>query len=87
MAASSFRRIQVLTALKELFEIPEGEYCFVKREEPVDELEGLDIKSFYEAGALDTGDLLLVLEKAMDPHNQQVVVTTAQYDKKPKKTR
>lgn len=82
----SFRRIQVLTALKELFEIPEGEYRFVKREEPVDELQGLDIKSFYEAGALDTGDLLLVLEKAMDPHNEEVVVTTAEYDKKPKKT-
>ena len=82
----TFRRIQVLTALKELFEIPEGEYRFVKREEPVDELQGLDIKSFYEAGALDTGDLLLVLEKAMDPNNEEVGITTAEYDKKPKKT-
>ncbi len=81
----TFRRIQVLTALKELLEIPEGEYRFVKREEPVDELQGLDIQSFYAAGALDTGDLLLVLEKAMDPDSEEVAVTTVEYDNKPKK--
>ena len=62
----TFRRVQVLTALRELFDLGEGDYRFVKKAEPVVELEGLDIKSFYAAGALDTGDLLLVLEKAMD---------------------
>ena len=62
----SIRRIQILSALRELFDITEGDYRFVKRSEPVTELEGLDIKSFYAAGALDTGDLLLVLQKAMD---------------------
>lgn len=62
----TFRRIQVLTALRELFDVAEGDYRFVKKNEPVTELEGLDIKSFYASGALDTGDLLLVLEKAMD---------------------
>jgi uncharacterized protein (TIGR02266 family) len=65
-ARLTYRRIQVLTALRELFDLVEGDYRFVHREEPVGELEGLDIKSFYAAGALDTGDLLLALEKAMD---------------------
>jgi hypothetical protein len=62
----SLRRIQILTALRELFDLVEGDYRFVKRDQPVPELEGLDISSFYRAGALDTGDLLLVLENAMD---------------------
>jgi hypothetical protein len=62
----TFRRVQILTALRELFEISEGDYRFVKKAEPTSELEGLDIKSFYASGAFDTGDLLLVLEKAMD---------------------
>ena len=62
----TFRRIQILAALRELFDLAEGDYRFVKRNEPVTELEGLSIKSFYASGALDTGDLLLVLEKAMD---------------------
>ncbi len=62
----TFRRVQILSALRELFDVAEGDYRFVKRREPVTELEGLNIKSFYAAGALDTGDLLLVLQKAMD---------------------
>jgi hypothetical protein len=62
----SIRRVQILAALRELFDETEGDYRFVKKDEPVAELEGLDIKSFYASGPLDTGDLLLVLEKAMD---------------------
>ena len=62
----TFRRIQILAALRELFDVTEGDYRFVRKNEPVTELEGLSIKSFYVSGALDTGDLLLVLEKAMD---------------------
>jgi len=62
----TFRRIQILAALRELFDLTEGDYRFVKKNDPVTELEGLSIKSFYASGALDTGDLLLVLEKAMD---------------------
>jgi hypothetical protein len=68
----SLRRIQVLSALRELFDLAEGDYRFVKRDEPVSELEGLDIRVFYDGGALDTGDLLLVLEKAMDKHPEQI---------------
>jgi hypothetical protein len=62
----AFRRIQILTALRELFGLAAGDYRFVRKAEPIPELEGLDIRSFYASGPLDTGDLLLVLEKAMD---------------------
>ena len=69
----SFRRIQVLAALRELVDISEGDYRFVKKAEPITELEGLDMKLFYASGPLDTGDLLLVLQKAMDePENIRV---------------
>jgi hypothetical protein len=61
----SLRRIQVLTSLRELFDLSEGDYRFV-RSKPVPELEGLDMKPFYADGALDSGDLLVALEKAMD---------------------
>jgi uncharacterized protein (TIGR02266 family) len=61
----SLRRIQVLTSLRELFNLPEGDYRFVRGSRPVPELEGLDIRMFYEDGALDSGDLLIALEKAM----------------------
>ena len=73
----SLRRIQVLAALRELFDLAEGDYRFVKRAEPVTELEGLDMKLFYKSGPLDTGDLLLVLETAMDDQPQHIQVTHA----------
>lgn len=62
----TYRRVQILAALRELFDLAEGDYRFVRKTEPVRELEGLDLRSFYAAGAIETGDLLLVLEKAMD---------------------
>ena len=61
----SLRRIQVLTSLRELFDLPEGDYRFVRGSKPVPALEGLDIRTFYSDGALDSGDLLIALEKAM----------------------
>ena len=61
----SLRRIQVLTSLRELFDLPEGDYRFVRGSKPVPELQGLDIKPFYADGELDSGDLLIALEKAM----------------------
>ena len=72
----SLRRIQVLAALRELFELAEGDYRFVERDTPVGELEGLDLARFYENGALDTGDLLLVLEKAMDADPPPIAAVT-----------
>ena len=78
----ALRRIQVLAALQELFDVGEGDYRFVKKAEPITELEGLDMKLFYASGPLDTGDLLLVLEEAMDekdgaPQHIQVQVNRA----------
>ena len=61
----SLRRIQVLTSLRELFDLREGDYRFVRGSKPVPELQGLDIKPFYADGELDSGDLLIALEKAM----------------------
>lgn len=79
----ALRRIQALSALRELFDLSEGDYRFVKRAEPINELEGLDMRSFYASGALDTGDLLLVLEKAMDEDTQHIQVTEAPREPSP----
>ena len=73
-ARLSLRRVQVLAALRELFELSDGDYRFVKRDEPISELEGLDMRLFYDNGPLDTGDLLLVLERAMDEQPQEIRV-------------
>ena len=61
----SLRRIQVLTSLRELFDLGEGDYRFVRGSKPVPELQDLSIKVFYADGALDSGDLLVALEKTM----------------------
>lgn len=62
----TLRRVQVLVAIRELFDLPAGEYRFEHRDEPVAEIHGVSLKPFYTSGPLDTGDLLLVLEKAME---------------------
>jgi hypothetical protein len=59
------RRIQVLAALAEMLDLREGLYHFTASPAPVGELEGVKVTPFYESGALDTGDLLLALERAM----------------------
>ena len=59
------RRIQALAALVEMFDLREGFYYFTPSSEPVREIEGIDMRLFYERGALDTGDLLLAFERAM----------------------
>ncbi|HXV64095.1 MAG TPA: DUF4388 domain-containing protein [Vicinamibacteria bacterium] len=64
--ARSMCGIQILTALRELFDATSGDYRFEGKESPVPELEGLSLEGFYRAGAFDTGDLLLMLEKAME---------------------
>lgn len=65
-ARRSRGRVQILSALRELFDLTRGDYLFEKKDTPVLELEGLSLEGFYRAGALDTGDLLLMLEKAME---------------------
>ncbi len=59
----ALRRVQALVALRELFDLKEGVYHFERRRDPTRELEGLNLKSFYAEGGLDTGDLLLVIAK------------------------
>lgn len=61
----SLRRIQALTSLRELFDLAEGDYRFVRGSKPVPELQGLSLKAFYDDGAMDSGDLLVALEMAM----------------------
>lgn len=65
-ARLTLRRVQVLVAIRELFDLPVGEYRFEERAEPVAEIHGVSLRPFYASGPLDTGDLLLVLEKAME---------------------
>jgi hypothetical protein len=60
------RRIQILAALAEMFDMKEGVYDFTTSSEPVRDLDGLSMSRFYESGALDTGDLLLALERTME---------------------
>jgi hypothetical protein len=60
------RRIQILAALAEMFDLQEGLYHFTASPAPVGELGGVKVASFYESGALDTGDLLLALERTME---------------------
>ncbi len=62
----ALRRIQALVSLAELFDLGDGAFQFLTVTEPVPELAGLKMNSFYEGGGLDTGDLLLVLAKVMD---------------------
>ena len=59
------RRIQILAALGEMFDLREGFYYFTPSSEPVPAIEGVDMRPFYERGALDTGDMLLAYERAM----------------------
>ena len=68
----SLRRIQALTSLGELFDLGEGDYHFVRGSKPVAELQGVSIKVFYADGALDSGDLLVALERTMSAEDPQV---------------
>ena len=73
----AMRRIQALVSLTELFDLSNGVFQFVTISEPVPELAGLKMGPFYEAGGLDTGDLLLVLAKAMDEEPEAASVAVA----------
>jgi uncharacterized protein (TIGR02266 family) len=66
----AMRRIQALVFLAELFDLKEGVFNFITTSEPIPELAGLDMRPFYTYGGLDTGDLLLVLAKAMDDEDE-----------------
>lgn len=63
---AALQRAQSLATLTELFDLKKGSFMFMKSAAPVFELQGLDVRPFYLAGGMDTGDLLLVLAKSMD---------------------
>jgi hypothetical protein len=67
----ALRRVQTLASLTELFDLKQGLYYFEKTTEPVSDLEGIDMGPLYEDGGMDTGDLLLLLTKAMDPERHK----------------
>jgi Tfp pilus assembly protein PilZ len=67
----SLRRVQALASLTELFDLKQGLFYFEKITEPISEIEGIDMGSLYADGGMDTGDLLLLLTKAMDPERHK----------------
>ena len=62
----AFRRVQALACLTELMSLRSGVFRFKKHDEPVAELAGIDMRSFYASGTMATADLLLVLATAVD---------------------
>jgi hypothetical protein len=62
----AFRRVQALACLTELMSLRTGVFRFEKHAEPMAELAGVDMKSFYATGTMAASDLLLVLATAVD---------------------
>lgn len=71
----AFRRVQALACLTELMSLRIGVFRFEKHAEPVAELAGVDMKSFYATGTMATSDLLLVLATAVDKKDDAPVVS------------
>ncbi len=63
---TTFRRIQALGALAELLGLKEGAFRLKRTDERVRDLDGIEMSSFYAAGPMNTGDLLLVLARTVD---------------------
>lgn len=62
----AFRRVQALAALSELLALRIGTFQFRTLRERLDEISGVSTKSFYDAGPMDTGELLLALATIID---------------------
>lgn len=67
----TLRRAQTLACLAELMSLRTGVFQFKKLEEPMAELSGIDVSSFYASGAMSTADLLLVLATAVDKKDKK----------------
>lgn len=67
----TLRRAQTLACLAELTSLRTGVFQFKKLEEPMAELSGIDVSSFYASGAMSTADLLLVLATAVDKKDKK----------------
>ena len=83
----SLRRIQALTSLGELFDLQVGDYHFAQDPAPVPEIQGLAIQSFYADGPLDSGDLLVILENAMQGEPEMAPAAPAHRDEQSNKRR
>jgi hypothetical protein len=62
----ALRRAGTLAALTELLSLRSGTFQFEGGKTPVAELAGVSLRPFHESGALDTGELLLVLATSID---------------------
>lgn len=62
----AFRRIQALAGLAELLALRAGVFRFTRVEDHVTELANVALEPFYAAGAMEAGDLLLVLATMVD---------------------
>ena len=62
----NLRRVQALAALTELLSLREGVFRFKRIDKPLESLGGCEIKSFYEAGPMETGEILLALATTID---------------------
>ena len=71
----AFRRVQALACLTELMSLRTGVFRFNKHDQPMAELAGVDMKSFYASGTMATSDLLLVLATAVDKKDSVPVST------------
>lgn len=80
---ATLKRIQTLAALAELLGLEEGIFRLRRTREPVRELDGIDMSSFYEAEAMNTGDLLLILATTVD---QAVVAPSSAPAQRPPQT-
>jgi hypothetical protein len=76
----SLRRIHALACLTELFDLEQGLFYFQKLSKPIPEIEGIPLGRLYEDGGMDTGDLLLLLTKAIDPERQKPVTPADEDD-------
>ena len=65
-----------MACLTELLSLRTGIFRFEKHNQPMTELAGVDMKSFYATGTMATSDLLLVLATAVDKKDGAPVSTS-----------
>lgn len=63
---AALRRVQALAALTELLALRKGSFRFRTLRAQLPEIGGVPTTSFYDGGAMDTGELLVVLATSID---------------------
>jgi hypothetical protein len=64
-ARAALRRVGALAALTELLALGVGVFRFRRIDAPITELAGMAMRRFYDAGPMDTGELLLAYATAI----------------------